>query len=162
VQGRAPCPIFASLPQKKRIEMKINWGTGIAITIGAFMLMILGFVFNSLQHESELVAEDYYQQELDYQRRIQELHRAQEAGLSANALFDRQGLLIAYPEQGWAGTVTFFRPSDRKLDFTVPIAPDSAGRQRIEQPLASGLWRLQFSWANGGEQYYSTQSIIAP
>ena len=53
--------------------MKFNWGTGIVITIIAFIAFIMYFVItmstdNAYSHD--LVTDKYYQEELNYQEEI--------------------------------------------------------------------------------------------
>ena len=48
--------------------MKFNWGTGIVIGIGTFMVFILQYVVRvqlDARYDNELVTEDYYQQEIE-------------------------------------------------------------------------------------------------
>jgi len=47
--------------------MKFNWGMGIAIFMTCFIIFIVSFVVKSSFLNTDLYAEDYYQQELDYQ-----------------------------------------------------------------------------------------------
>lgn len=50
--------------------MKINWGTGLAITLGIFAFGMGFTVYQATQSEHDLVTRDYYQQELAYQSTI--------------------------------------------------------------------------------------------
>ena len=43
--------------------MKINWGTGIVIAFGLFMIFILSFVYkvqSNQKYDNELVTDEYY------------------------------------------------------------------------------------------------------
>ncbi|RMI09350.1 MAG: hypothetical protein D6681_07205, partial [Calditrichaeota bacterium] len=62
-----------------------------------------------------------------------------------------QRLILSLPSgenrQDWQGKVTFFRPSDATQDFTLPLQPDSSGRQVFSVAhLSRGLWRVQLFW----------------
>lgn len=46
--------------------MKMNWGTGIMIALGAFILAMGYTIYLTTQNDYELVNENYYQQELEY------------------------------------------------------------------------------------------------
>lgn len=143
--------------------MKFNWGTGIAIFSACFMLMILGFVFNSFSHRTQLVSEDYYQQELAYQERIEQTGNAQEIDSEVAVAYQNGELQLQYPAADWQGKVTFFRPSNNKLDFSLPIAMDEAQVQNIRNAkLLSGLWRMRFSWESAGKKFYREQSMVIP
>lgn len=45
----------------------MNWGKGIIIGMATFMGFILFLVISLMQHKVDLVSEDYYQQEIDYE-----------------------------------------------------------------------------------------------
>lgn len=56
---------------------KFTWGHGIAIALGSFMLFILGIIFFGAQmlfpdgnDNSDLVSDNYYENELAYQEVI--------------------------------------------------------------------------------------------
>mgnify|MGYP000509856137 FL=1 len=54
--------------------MKINWGTGIVIVIAAFISFIMYFVITmstNNKYSYDLVTDNYYQQELQYQKQIE-------------------------------------------------------------------------------------------
>lgn len=46
--------------------MKLNWGTGVMMALGAFILAMGYTIYLTTQNDYELVNEDYYQQELEY------------------------------------------------------------------------------------------------
>ena len=53
--------------------MKINWGTGIVIAFIAFISFIMYFVINmniNKKYDHDLVTEDYYKKELEFQNDI--------------------------------------------------------------------------------------------
>ena len=53
--------------------MKINWGTGIVIAFIAFISFIMYFVISmntNSKYDHDLVTEDYYKQELEFQNEI--------------------------------------------------------------------------------------------
>jgi hypothetical protein len=47
--------------------MKLNWGTGIAIFYGLFMVIMITFVVMSRNVDHSLVMEDYYEADINYQ-----------------------------------------------------------------------------------------------
>ena len=50
--------------------MKFNWGTGIFISIIIFFIAIFIFLYIAFTNENDLVENDYYPQEIEYQNRI--------------------------------------------------------------------------------------------
>ena len=49
---------------------KFHWGYGIALFFTAFVVFILTAVFTSTKENIHLVTEDYYAEELAYQKRF--------------------------------------------------------------------------------------------
>lgn len=141
--------------------MKFNWGHGIALAIGAFMAMILFFVYDSFNHKTALVATDYYAQEVNYQQKIDKIKNAEEFKLITR--FTSEGLVIQLPRADVKGKIQLFRPSDANLDFEVKIATDTLGKQLIGvDALKAGFWRAKVEWTDRGKVFYSETSFIAP
>lgn len=140
--------------------MKFNWGHGITIAITSFMVMILYFVFDSFNHKSELVADDYYAQEVAYQKKIDKINNSKDLAIAAK--YTTEGLMITYPKSDLSGTIHFFRPSDVNLDFVLDIQSDTSGLQVIDaSKLKSGFWRIKAEWSDKGIEYFSETSVIA-
>ncbi|MBW7914094.1 MAG: FixH family protein [Taibaiella sp.] len=47
--------------------MKFGWGSRIALLYGGFVVLIAALVTGSMRQDFDLVADDYYQQEIAYQ-----------------------------------------------------------------------------------------------
>ena len=67
--------------------MKLNWGHYIVITFTAFVLLIGFMVYRSFQHNNDLVADDYYAKELQFQDVIDRQKRAND--LEQNITWER-------------------------------------------------------------------------
>jgi hypothetical protein len=74
------------------------------------------------------VSKDYYQKEIAYQQHMNTVAQTKESNAEIQVtLAEAAGqLVIAFPEfyQGEkvSGNVNFFRPSDAKLDFEIPLS----------------------------------------
>jgi len=103
--------------------MKINWGTGIVISIVLFMIFILYFVYQSLtpEYTHELVSEDYYKDELHYQKEIDKLNNAVKLKSKISLMNSDKGITIQFPDsinyQDVKGIISFQRYSSSVLDF---------------------------------------------
>ncbi len=152
----------------KRVRAGINpWPLGI---VAAFVLFAAGtaaLVVTASRRHSELVATDYYDQEIAFQQRLDELRRtepfATEIAVDWKASPERIRLSLpkTHAAAGLTGRVAFYRPSDAGRDRTVPLRPDAAGRQDVRaQNLASGLWRVRLEWESGGQQYFAERRLV--
>jgi hypothetical protein len=73
--------------------MKINWGTGIVIAFGLFMIFILSFVYkvqSNQKYDNELVTDEYYKKEATVQADIEKKQ-------NANALKNEDWYLVEPP-----------------------------------------------------------------
>ena len=137
--------------------------------VGAFSLFIGGIIsaiFMMSSANVPLVAEDYYAQEIAYQEQINKENRARfrEPIIEFTAV-DGPGAMLRFAPgskvEAGEGNITFFRPSDEDLDFTVPVNPDLKGRQWIDLSQARpGLWIVQVEWVEGGEDYYHESKLL--
>ena len=59
------------------------------------------------------------------------------------------------------GQIHFYRPSNAKLDFDLPLDLNPAGAQRVSTgKLQAGLWKVRVSWTSGGQEYFHDQSLV--
>ena len=81
--------------------MKFNWGTGIVVTIIAFIAFIMYFVItmstdNTYSHD--LVTDKYYQEELNYQQEIDAEKNANRLKEKVTIEKNSKGLQINFPK----------------------------------------------------------------
>lgn len=139
--------------------MKFNWGFGIAIFYGTFMAILLFFVVRSASYDHSLVMENYYEQDINYQTHYDKIANANALGdgLQVDYRAAQNLLHIRFPEEGQAinGSITFFKPSDKKQDFRKTISL-GVGRELelATEKMSRGFWRVQLDWEDGRKQYY--------
>ena len=139
--------------------MKFHWGHGITIFVGSFMIMIIYFVVSSFGHKSELVAVDYYQQEVNYQQQIEK--KANALNWEVAIKQTSQGLEITFPKAVNQGNIHFFRPSNKELDFEVPIQLNDQYEQVVDLiEVKTGLWKIKFEWEKDGKHFFYEKSIV--
>ena len=133
--------------------MKINWGTGLAIAMGAFMIFILSFVYKTFtdrSYDHHLVSEEYYNDEINYQQEIDALANAKKLNEPIQLENTEKGVLITFPSdvatKKVTGTIDFQRASDVKLDLNLPISLTSNKFLIPEEKLAKGLYNVKIDW----------------
>lgn len=148
--------------------MKNIWSIGLILFFVVFISGMVGFVVWSTHQREDLVAADYYDQEIGYQQRIEAGARAAAAGLKLSVRYDVVDAILrltfAQPAalQASTGTVALYRPSDASLDRVFAFDPDSAGAQSIPAALAPGLWRVKLEWQQAGQTYYAEEAVVVP
>jgi nitrogen fixation protein FixH len=145
--------------------VKINWGTGIALSIIIFTLISLAFIYFAFNQEVNLVRDDYYEAELEYNEKMETLNRTANLKDNVRVSLDNKNLSIQFPQEfDWGkikGKVLLYRPSDRRLDRSYDIALDSTYIQLIKKDLLSpGMWKVQINWSIDAINYFNEEIIM--
>lgn len=153
------------LTKKKTKNMKINWGYRIAILYIGFVGLIAYFVTRSLNEKIDLVATDYYAQELKYQDKIESIQRNDELQQPTMIDYDGNGLSVVFPEElknsNIQGTIHLFRPSDNTKDIDVAIKPGTDLVQHISSSeLMKGMYRVKVEYTAGGKSYFTEKQVV--
>lgn len=146
--------------------MKLNWGTAIVIAFIGFMGFILFFVIRMStddQYNHELVVDDYYQQELNYQDEINKVTNAQALSEDLQFKSTAEGLQISFPkdinEDNLSGKVFLHRPSNKHLDFEMPISLSNHNLLIPDNRLLDGRWNIKVEWEVDGTSYVHKTAI---
>src|SRR5215467_11377784 len=108
--------------------------------IAFFTSAIIGcgtFIAFCSRHPADLVAADYYEQEVRYQGQIDRAQHAQQA-TPASITYDATTKLISvalppnYSQHKSSGNIQLYRPSATNLDRQLKLTPDQHGVQTID------------------------------
>lgn len=151
------------MAESKRV---VGWPLGIAIIYGLFVLVLLIYVVFSTYNTVDLVTEDYYTKELQYQEHIDRKNRTStlKEGVIWNYSEESQIIHLRFPSTidpvQISGKIVFFRPSDAKLDNSIIINPDINGLQTIDVTnLKPGMWRIKIFWKVNVTDYYNEGTV---
>jgi len=142
----------------------MSWGVKIAVLYCGFALLIITLVSLSMRQNVDLVAADYYEQELHFQDKIDKIERTRLLSEPLTWELKNDALLLNFPNifngQKISGSLYFFRPSDASLDKIVTISPDTV-LQRIVPvaELEKGIYKLQVSWKVAEVDYFN-ESVL--
>ncbi|MBL4604336.1 MAG: FixH family protein [Flavobacteriaceae bacterium] len=146
--------------------MKINWGKGIVIAIISFVSFIMYFVISMSTNEKfrhDLVTEKYYEKELNYQQVINATKNAKSLKEDIKIIKDTKGLQIQLPkifEKGKVeGKVFLYRPSNKQLDFEIPISITDNYLLVPEKRLLGGRWNISVNLKYNNKDYYFSKKI---
>jgi len=143
------------------MNLKINWGTGIVLAILSFMTFIIYLVVTMTTNQEfthDLVVEEYYKQELNFQDQLNRESNSQ--SLRRNIQFEQteDGVVIYFPSNmevsKITGKILFYRPSDKKMDFNIPIELSSHEVLIPGRFLEKGRWNIEIDWGYEKEAYY--------
>ena len=147
--------------------MKINWGTGIVITIVAFISFIMFMVVKMMSNKAydhDFVTEKYYQKELLYQDNIYAMNNVKNLKNSIKTEKTINGLKIYFPSdfnpKEIKGKVFLYRPSNKALDFEMKISLTNTFLLVPEESLLGGRWNIDVNFIYKNEPYLYHQKIM--
>jgi hypothetical protein len=143
--------------------MKFNWGTGIFIFLGLFLLASAAFIIFAVRQDVNLVHKDYYEKGVDYTEQMNVNSRSAEFKNAFSATVHSDFLKIDIEEklavQIDSGTVLLFRPSNSKNDISVSVVKSANVVLIPKKDLLQGRYIMKFSWYSGGIKYEIDQPV---
>lgn len=146
--------------------MKINWGTGIVIAFALFISFILFFIFkvqSNPKYDNELVIEEYYKQDAKFGDEMIRVQNAQDLKQKPVISNTSDGITIVFPDvfipKNIKGKVIFYRPSNKKFDFEIPISLSDSTLFVPKNKLLGGRWDINMEWQYEGKEYLSKEVI---
>lgn len=140
--------------------MKINWGTSLVLAIASFICFILFLVITMTTNtdlDHDLVTEDYYSHEIGFQEQLNKQINSQSLSNPIRVQHTADGILINFPQdisqKSINGKVRLYRPSNKELDFEVPISLSSHQLLVPDQRLVGGRWNIEIDWNDGIKDY---------
>lgn len=142
------------------------WPIAITAYFIVFAAFIAGFTGWAVRQRQDLVAENYYENEIRFQRQFDSANRTQFLAVQTVVTFDpaQKSIVITLPAaqmHGATGSVQLYRPSDARLDREVALALNADGVQLLDgKELRDGLWKVRVKWRVGGEEFSLDQPVI--
>lgn len=150
----------------KSTRIPFNWGTGIVLSFVFFMCFILYFVIkvqSNSKYDNELVVEEYYKKDAHFETEMVQLQNAHDLAQQPQISTNAQGILVVFPKQfdpaNLKGIVSLYRPSNKKLDFEMPISTSSSTLLIPKKSLVGGLWDITLRWEYKGKTYQSQHNL---
>ena len=145
------------------MKAKLNWGTGILIGIIVFVVISITMTVIFMTQDVSLVSDNYYEKSLSYQDEIDKQSRTKSLDEQVKINFNGELVTISLPSdyisKDISGEIFFYRPSNPKLDFALPLQLVE-GKQIIPvERLEKGFWRLKLNWTMDGNGYYNERAI---
>jgi len=146
--------------------MKINWGTGIVIAFTLFMSFILYFVIkvqSNSKYDNELVVEEYYKHDAKFGDEMVRIQNAQNLVEKPQIINEAGEIKIIFPPKfepkNIKGKVSLYRPSNKKLDFEIPISLSNSTLLIPKKSLVGGRWDINLNWEYKNKEYQSKNTI---
>ncbi|MDX2134648.1 MAG: FixH family protein [Saprospiraceae bacterium] len=143
----------------------MNWGYGITIVYGVFVVAMLGAVIASTQHDPGLVSKDYYNLDLNYQAHFDKKQNAADMAVPLAVRYEAGSgdIVIVFPSDMSVarGSIQFRRTSTTKDDYlyTLPAIPAGQELRIPAAGMAEGRWLMDVDWTSTGKDYFFATSV---
>lgn len=141
----------------------------LSITV-AFVLFIGGtvtLIVVASTRQSDLVTANYYEQEIRYQTRLDQLSRTAPLTNEVTVVFDgiarkiRISLPASHADSQTSGRVQLYRPSAAGLDRELKLELDATGSQTLDAAsLEPGFWKVRIYWTCRQQDYFVDKGIV--
>lgn len=145
------------------MTMRIGWGWKAAMLYGTFAVGMVALVVASTRQKYDLVAPDYYKQELDYQNVLDAGKNAAALSAAIDVHANATNVIVALPaelhQQAIKGTVEFYSPVDKAWDHTVTMAPVDGVVIIPRSELRNTRYTVKVSFEAAGKHYYQESEL---
>ena len=141
----------------------MNWGKSIALVITLFVAGILFMVFKAGSYNTDLVATDYYEQELEYQKVIDAGANTNKLATAVNVKEVDNRLEILLPAEMHSKTVNaeiwLYCVADKAKDRRKKMQTND-GKLFIELlPINKGAYEIKLDWESENVNYYFKEKL---
>ncbi len=147
---------------------KFSWGTGITIVIIAFLVITIGAViFIHKVVDYDLVEEEYYGAEIEYQTQIERIKRTNALPEPLEIKLTKEFIQFKFPSlfksEEINGIIKFYKPSDDLLDKQQTVSLDNTNQMYFAtSELTTGLWKIKVNWSVDEIEYYTEKLLMVP
>jgi FixH len=126
-----------------------------------FAIFIGQFVYRSTKIKQNLVSKDYYQQELEYEKRMAHEQNTQSIKDQIDIACDLNRLTITFP-QNWknvTGNVYLYNMANKDLDIQLPFSTPNNNLQLKLRDFSKGNWTLKLKFNHAKTDYYLEEKL---
>jgi hypothetical protein len=146
--------------------MRINWGTSIVIAFALFISFILYFVIkvqSNSKYDNELVVDEYYKKDAKFGAEMVRVQNAADLSDKPAITATNGEVTIVfskiYDSKKITGKVSLYRPSNKKLDFEIPLSLTNSTLLIPKKSLVGGRWDITIDWQYEGKLYTSKEDL---
>lgn len=144
----------------------MSWGYKISLLYIGFVAFMIFMVIKSVRQDFYMVRDDYYEADLSYQDKYEQMENAAALQNEVQLSYDGEGNLVlnfpeAFAQSEISGKIHLYRPSNGNLDQHFEIQKDADNSQIIPAgKLQSGLWELRMECQTQEKAYYFQKDVV--
>jgi len=136
----------------------MNWGNKITIVFISFVILVITMVTISMKQDFYLVEENYYEEEIAYQSKMEEIKNGQNWQGKIHTIQNGNIVSLSFEDADKVtGKISFIRPSDANLDFFIPLTEEA--NIPVEK-FEVGNWKVAYEWEKDGVKYFKEDKIF--
>ncbi|MCX8019982.1 MAG: FixH family protein [Chitinophagaceae bacterium] len=138
----------------------MNWGHKLILAFSAFAIFILFMVYKIMNTNFDMVENDYYKQELMYQKKIEAYQNANALTQKIKVTVRDEEVVLQFPPElinkPLTGDAWFYCAYDKTQDKKFRLNTDKNGMQLFAiNQLGPVNYTLKLSWNDGDKNYYT-------
>ena len=116
------------------------------------------------KYDNDLVVEEYYKHDAKFGDEMARIQNVEDLAQKPTINIVSNGVEIVFPKifvpKNIKGKVSLYSPSNKKLDFQIPISLSDATTLLIPiKSLVGGRWGVNMEWQYDGKSYLSKETI---
>ena len=144
--------------------MRINWGQGILIFFICYISLLVFTVIKSRTIDHSLVADNYYQYDINYQKKFDAVTNRKYLKEDLQIYKDRDSktLVLDFGKEkvNVSGQLTFYRANDQSKDLVNDFTLNDENSYTYSLgDLQNGRWKVKVEWSDKDRNYYKDQNI---
>ncbi|NNF33068.1 MAG: hypothetical protein HKN68_03120 [Saprospiraceae bacterium] len=142
---------------------KFHWGHGILVFFIIYVLTLMFVLYKSTTVDHSLVVEDYYNQDLNYQKKYDKVENVNihQKTVAVEWSENEKSLSLTFEEgKSRNGKVKLYNPADTKKDLSLLLEESSTMKYDFpDLKLSAGRWKVQIDWVEEGIPFYIEKEI---
>ena len=117
----------------------------------------------SLTHKNDLVVEEYYKEDLNYQSHFDKWENSIHSAIKPKFTYAHDHMTAIFPEGYYPvqGDLLLYRPSNAAQDEVLKFSLIDTNLYRVHMPnLSSGFWKAKLNWKYKEKNYYSESNFV--
>lgn len=142
----------------------MSWSYRITALYLGFVGIIVTLVTIASRQKIELESKDYYQQELNYQNRLDAIKNNNALEKSIEHKVNEAQIILTIPvaqlTSDFSGEIYFFCPANSANDVNLKMEFNGAGQQSVQKTLLKkGAYKMRLSWSSLKRNYFKEEII---
>ncbi|MDB5274562.1 MAG: hypothetical protein JWO58_2929 [Chitinophagaceae bacterium] len=142
----------------------MSWGYKVTLITLSFVCLMTGLVIAAFRQNVDLVTEDYYGKELQFQSQIDKQKNYSQLQEGILCEQNDSNLVVTFTNdfknQEIKGQALLFRPSDASKDIYLKLEPVHGVQKIDKHQLIPGLYTIQLDYTVADKSYYFEENIM--